>query len=113
MPYLFNIFCRLHFPDRVKIIDINLRLFYVPCNAHTLNLVVNDAAKCCIAAVNFFGIVQSIYVFFAGSNHRWDVLLKHVLSFIVKPLSETRWELRVVALRILRYELGLFHDALV
>ena len=96
-----------------KILDINPRAFYVPCNAHTLNLVVNDAAKCCIDAVNFFGIVQSIYVFFAGSTHRWDVLLKHVSSLTVKPLSETRWEARVDALRVLRYELGPVYDALV
>lgn len=98
-----------------KILDINPRAFYVPCNAHTLNLVVNDAAKCCIEAVNFFGIVQSIYAFFAGSTQRWDVLLKHLpsQSLTVKPLSETRWEARVAALRVLRYELGPVYDALV
>ena len=96
-----------------KILDINPRAFYVPCNAHTLNLVVNDAAKCCIEAVNFFGIVQSVYVFFAGSTHRWDVLLKHVPSLTLKPQSETRWEARVAALRVLRYELGPVYDALV
>ena len=98
-----------------KILDINPRAFYMPCNAHTLNLVVNDAAKCCIEAVNFFGIVQSIYVFFAGSTHRWDVLLKHLTSrsLTVKPLSETRWEARVAALRILRDELSPVYDALV
>lgn len=28
--------------------DINPRAFYVPCSAHSLNLVVNDAALCCL-----------------------------------------------------------------
>jgi len=29
-----------------RILDINPRAFYVLCNSHSLNLVVNDAAKC-------------------------------------------------------------------
>ena len=48
-----------------------------------------------------------------GSTHKWDVLLKHVPSLTVKPLSETRWEARVAALRVLRYEFSSVYDALV
>ena len=43
-----------------RILDLNPRAFYVPCNSHTLNLVVNDAALCCTEAVNFFSTVQEI-----------------------------------------------------
>ena len=46
-----------------KILDLNPRAFFVPCNAHTLNLVVNDAANCCTEVVKFFGIIQSVCVF--------------------------------------------------
>lgn len=29
-----------------RVLDINPRAFYVPCSAHSLNLVDNDAAAC-------------------------------------------------------------------
>jgi hypothetical protein len=47
-----------------SILDINPRAFYVPCNSHSLNLVVNDATKYNIYTVSFFNIVQQLYVFF-------------------------------------------------
>lgn len=94
-----------------RILDLNPRAFYVPCGSHSLNLVVNDAALSCIAAVNFFGIVQEIYNFFSGSTHRWSILTKHVLNLTVKPLSETRWESRIDALEPLRYHIDEVYDA--
>nr|XP_012560061.2 zinc finger MYM-type protein 1-like [Hydra vulgaris] len=33
-----------------KILDINPRAFFIPCSAHSLNLVVNDACKCSLDA---------------------------------------------------------------
>lgn len=53
-----------------RILDLNPRAFFVPCGSHSLNLVLNDAALSCTAAVNFFSIVQEIYNFFSGSTHR-------------------------------------------
>ncbi|XP_074026384.1 zinc finger MYM-type protein 1-like [Leptinotarsa decemlineata] len=96
-----------------RILDINPRAFFVPCSSHTLNLVVNDAAKCCLAATSFFNLVEKIYVYFSASTHRWEVLLRHVPSLTLKPLSDTRWESRIDALRPLRYQLADVHDALV
>jgi hypothetical protein len=46
--------------------DINPRAFFVPCFAHSLNLVVNDAAKISHEKVNFFSNVQELYLFFFG-----------------------------------------------
>nr|CAI5836825.1 unnamed protein product [Callosobruchus analis] len=86
-----------------RILDINPRAFYVPCSSHTLNLVVNDAAKCCLRATSFFCLVQQLYVFFSTSTQRWEVLEHHVPSLTLKPLSDTRWESRVDALLPLRY----------
>ena len=86
-----------------KILDINPRAFFVPCTNHSLNLVVNDEAKCCLEAVNFFSSVQSIYVFFSASTQRWAFLLRHVTNFTLKPLSATRWESRIDALKPLRF----------
>lgn len=81
-----------------RILDINPRAFFVPCSSHTLNLVVNDAAKCCLAETSFFNLVEKIYVYFSVPIHRWEVLLRHVPSLTLKPLSDTRWENRIDAL---------------
>jgi len=56
-----------------RILNINPRVFYVPCNSHSLNLVINDAAKCNVDAISFFGIVQKLYVFFSASTDRWKI----------------------------------------
>ncbi|XP_066947110.1 uncharacterized protein [Macrobrachium rosenbergii] len=47
-----------------------------------------------------------------ASTHRWDVLKRHVQSLTVKPLSETRWESRIDALKPIRYQIGDIYDAL-
>lgn len=95
-----------------RILDMNPRAFFVPCGAHTLNLVVNDAALCSTEAVSLFGIIQEVYNFFSASPHRWEILKKHVTDLTVKPLSETRWESRINAVVPLRYQLGEIYDAL-
>ncbi|XP_065264296.1 zinc finger MYM-type protein 1-like [Emys orbicularis] len=81
--------------------------------AHSLNLVVNDAAKCCLEATVFFDLVQRVYVYLSASTHRWEVLTYHVSNLTVKPLSETRWESRIDALKPLRCQLGDIYDALI
>uniref|UniRef100_H3BAJ7 HAT C-terminal dimerisation domain-containing protein n=1 Tax=Latimeria chalumnae TaxID=7897 RepID=H3BAJ7_LATCH len=88
--------------------------FFVPCNAHSLNLVLSDAAGCCTDTVNFFGVIQAIFVYFSTSTYRWDILLKHVgkSGLTVKQLFETRWESRVEAVRAIRYQVGEVYDAL-
>ena len=90
----------------------NCRAFFVPCSAHSLNLVLNDAANCCLEAVAFFDLIQCIYVFFSASAHRWDILIEHIRDFTVKPLSSTRWESRVDAVRAIRFQIGEVYDAL-
>ena len=76
----------------------------MPCACHSLNLTLCDMAKSCGKAVSFFGIVQRIYVLFAGSTKRWNVLLKHVPSLTVKLLSNTHWESRIKSLSAIRYQ---------
>lgn len=49
---------------QARVREINSRAFYVPCNAHCLNIVLNDAAHCCLDAVKFFSLIQKIYIFF-------------------------------------------------
>ncbi|XP_063788649.1 zinc finger MYM-type protein 1-like [Pseudophryne corroboree] len=94
------------------ILNKNPRAFYEPCAAHSLNLVVNDAAKVNCETVSFFGTVQEIFKFFSASVKRWGVLKKHISSLTLKPVYETRWESHIDALRPLRYQTGEIYDSL-
>lgn len=95
-----------------KILEINNRAFYVPCSAHSLNLVVNDAANITHETVNFFNIIQDIYVFFSSSTKRWSIICKHLPNLKLKALSATRWSSRIDAVKPLRYHLEKIFDAL-
>ena len=53
-----------------RILDINPSAFYVLCSSHSLNLVVNDAAKASEYAVSFFSLVEKIYNFFPASTRK-------------------------------------------
>nr|XP_022902366.1 zinc finger MYM-type protein 1-like [Onthophagus taurus] len=88
-----------------KILDINSRALYVPCTAHTLNLVVNNAADVSIQTVDFFGIIQELYTFFSCSPKRWKVMKDKVSGLTLKPLADTRWESRIEAIKPLRFNL--------
>lgn len=95
-----------------RILDLNSRAFFVPCSSHSLNLVVNDSAMCCSEAVNFFALLQEVYNYFSSSTYRWSVLQKHISNFTLKPLSDTRWESCIDAVKSFRYQLGEIYDAL-
>ena len=95
------------------ILNKNSRAFYVPCSSHSLNLVVNDAAKSNIATVSFFGVIQQLYLFFSSSTDRWSVLTKFVTSLTLKKVCNTRWESRIDSIRPIRYQLGEIYDALI
>ena len=43
---------------------------FVPCAAHSLNLVGQSAVNFCVDAVSFFGIVQGVFNFFFASSLR-------------------------------------------
>ena len=74
---------------------MNPRVLYMPCACHNLNLTLCDMAKSCGKAISFFGIVRRIYVLFAGSTKRWNVLLKHVPSLTHCPILVGRVESKV------------------
>jgi hypothetical protein len=78
-----------------KIRNINPRAFFVPCASHSLNLVVNDAAKVTFETVNFFNIVQELYTFFSASPYIWDILNRNITRLTLKSVSDTRWESRI------------------
>ena len=55
---------------------------YVPCCAHSLNLVGKAAANTCSAAVKFFDFVQEVHVFFTASPSRYQILTEALSSYI-------------------------------
>ncbi|XP_060836474.1 zinc finger MYM-type protein 1-like [Rhopalosiphum padi] len=71
---------------------------YVPCSAHSLNLVGISAVDCCEKSTTYFRYLQELYNFFTASTHRWEILLFYLKkSKCVKSLSQTRWSARYEA----------------
>lgn len=87
---------------QARIKSLNPLAYFVPCAAHSANLVGACAADCCLGAVNFFGFVQTLYNFFSASTYRWKQLKNYLKSgLIVKSLSQTRWCARADAVKAL------------
>uniref|UniRef100_H3A1C2 HAT C-terminal dimerisation domain-containing protein n=1 Tax=Latimeria chalumnae TaxID=7897 RepID=H3A1C2_LATCH len=77
---------------------VNPLTHYVPCAAHSLNLVgVNSINNSCLNAINFFCLLQSLYAFCSVSTYRWKRLFSNADSvdkqtlLTLKSLSDTRW----------------------
>ena len=64
---------------------------YIPCFAHSLNLVGHSAVDNTSAASKFFELVENVYCFFSASTHRWELLVNVLDGLpVVKRLSDTR-----------------------
>lgn len=83
---------------------------YVPCAAHSLNLVGSVAVESCNQTITFFGFIQSLYNFFSASTHRWNILNTKLQEFsevnkrmfTLKSLSQTKWSAHAEATKALR-----------
>ncbi|XP_067125294.1 zinc finger MYM-type protein 1-like [Centruroides vittatus] len=70
-----------------------------------------------LKASKYFSIIldstpDELYVFFSASTKRWQVLKDEIPTLSLKPFSSTRWESRIDALKVLRYNLAKIYDAL-
>ncbi|CAG9822154.1 unnamed protein product [Phaedon cochleariae] len=84
--------------------SINRFADYIPCSAHSLNLVGAEAVKLIPEVVDYFGILQLLYVFFSASPHRWNkVSTIAKLQYLLKSLSLTRWCAHYEAVRALKF----------
>ena len=65
---------------------------YIPCFAHSLNLVSHSAVDNISAASKFLELVENVYSFFSASTHRWELLVNVLGGLpVVEHLSDTRW----------------------
>jgi len=85
---------------QANITKLNELAAFVPCAAHSLNLVVIHAAETSPAMITFFGSVQKIFVFFSSSISRWNVL-KNIINITIKKHSDTRWSSKKQAISAL------------
>ena len=80
---------------QARIKKINSLAEYIPCTAHTLNLVAMHSVESCTEVVSFFGSLQQLYNFFSVSTRRWDILKqelnKNNSKFTLKSHASTRW----------------------
>ncbi|KAK0131568.1 Zinc finger MYM-type protein 1 [Merluccius polli] len=97
---------------QARLLEKNPRALFVPCGAHTLNLVVCDAAKGSVDAMSYFGVLQNLYTLFSASTQRWTILKKHV-SITLKMWTETRWESKVKSVVPMRYQGAAVREALI
>ena len=73
----------------------NPLIHYIPCAAHSLNLVgVNCVENSCREASDFFDLLQALYAFCSSSTHRWNKVLTQDVTKKLKSLSSTRWSCR-------------------
>ena len=64
---------------------------YIPCFAHSLNLVGHSAVDNISAASKLFELLENIYCFFSASTHRWELLVNVLGGMpVVIRLSDTR-----------------------
>lgn len=57
---------------QARVCDLNSLAEWVPCAAHSLNLIGSADVECCPASVRFWGILQLFILFFSASPHRWS-----------------------------------------
>lgn len=86
---------------QARIKKINPLAEFIPCSAHSLNLVGVHAVESCTTVLKFFSLLQELYNFSSISTHRWQ-LLHESLTHTIKSCSSTRWCANAEATKTLR-----------
>jgi hypothetical protein len=77
---------------QARIKEMNPLAVYIPCAAHSLNLIGSCAAECSPEAASFFLSLQHIQTFFLYFNKSLEYFAIKINSGVsVKRPSETRW----------------------
>ncbi|XP_064079397.1 uncharacterized protein LOC135196474 [Macrobrachium nipponense] len=96
---------------QARLLQLNPRALFVPCGAHTVNLVVCDAAKSSSDATSYFAYLQKLFNLFSAFTQRWSTLKKHV-DTTLKSWADTRWECRINSVEVVRFQAAKVRDAL-
>jgi len=103
---------------QANIKQINSLADFVPCAAHSLNLVGTASVSSCLEAIKFFGIVHEIYNFAVRSTRHWNVLTNGLRSnengriLTLKTLSSTRWHCHAESVKALALNYDNFYSLL-
>lgn len=81
---------------QARIKNLNPFADFVPCSAHSLNLVIVKGVECNSKVLDYFNFLQEIYKFFSVSTHRWKLLTDKInkesgKGLTLKSRSSTRW----------------------
>lgn len=77
--------------------------FFVPCDCHSYNLVLCDAAKSWVKSVTLFGFLQRLFILFSASVNRWKILTGHIELYNLKKLTNTCWGAKINSVKAVRY----------
>lgn len=95
---------------QARILKLNPYAVFVPCCAHSLNLVGKTAVSTCFAAADFLGFVEKLFVFFTLSTARLQKLNEKLATlkttdrvYTLKGLSKPRWSCNYEAVKALYY----------
>jgi hypothetical protein len=94
----------IHNGAQAVITQHNNNARFVPCAAHSLNLVGVHSASVSSVMVNFFGTIQSVFNYFSSSTNRWQKL-KSVLKVSLKSHTDTRWTSRAAAVSAMQTQI--------
>lgn len=91
---------------QARIKALNPLAEYVPCSAHSLNLVIVKSVECNGKVLDFFNFLQQLYNFFSASTHRWKLLNDNLKpengkALTLKSRCGTRWCANAAATRAL------------
>lgn len=90
-----------------RILDMNKFAIFLPCAAHSLNLIGSAAVTKNSKAASFFCFMEHLYSFFVTSTSRWD-LLKEALGAdkrLLKRATGTRWSAKFDSVDALNYNI--------
>lgn len=101
----------VHNGVQAKIMEKSEDARFVPCMAHSLNLVGGNAVEKVLEAKLTLGVIQNLFVFFSSSTSGWSVLTNHC-KITLKNQCATRWSAKAQAVNALSKQLAGVLDAL-
>lgn len=88
---------------QARIKELNPIASFIPCAAHSLNLVGKHAASDVLPAKLLLGQIQNFWLYFSSSPLRWN-FLKRFVNQTLKGHSATRWASKAEAVSVMYEE---------